>query len=153
VQLDEHIGIPVIEEQSPKGGVQLLVQLPHVVGRVRSVSQPSLGFAVQCPKPLAQAEGWIMQAPETHWTAGDTDPARTWGRVLQSNPQAPQFLASVCVLTHLASQRFGVGAVQLGTQVKGVVEVEHAGAVEGHGLVQLPHVRGSVRFASHPSSG
>jgi hypothetical protein len=57
VQLDEHVGIPVIEEQSPKGGVQTLVQLPQVAGRVRSVSHPSVGFAVQCPKPLAQAEG------------------------------------------------------------------------------------------------
>jgi hypothetical protein len=73
--------------------------------------------------------------------------------VLQLNPQAPQLVGSVCVLTHLELQRFGVEPVQLGTQVKGVVDVEHAGALEGHELAQLPHVRGSDRFASQPSSG
>jgi hypothetical protein len=57
VQLDEHLATPPIVVQSPSGGAQVIVQLPQVEGRVKSVSQPSLGSIVQCPKPLTHAEG------------------------------------------------------------------------------------------------
>lgn len=153
VQLDEHVGTPVDDEQRPSGAAHRLVQLPHVAGSVKFVSQPSLGFVVQCPNPLTQADGCTTQAPETHWTA--VEPAFTLGSSVQSNaePHPPQFWGSRCVSTHLEPQRFDVGATQLGTQVNGVVEVEHTEAVAGHALVQLPQVRASVRFASQPSSG
>ena len=55
--------------------------------------------------------------------------------------------------THCEPHRVGVGETQFGTQVKGVVEVEHTEAVAGQALVQLPQVRAVVKFASHPSSG
>lgn len=94
-----------------------------------------------------------MQAPVTHCTAGATEPDLTLGSALQSNPHAPQFLGSRWVSTHCDPQRFGVGDRQLGTQVKGVVDVEQTEAVAGHALLQLPHVRAFVRLASQPSSG
>jgi hypothetical protein len=72
---------------------------------------------------------------------------------LQSKPHAPQFFGSRCVSTHFEPQRFGAGVAQLGTQVNGEVDVEQTDAVAGHALVQLPHVRASVRLASQPSSG
>lgn len=155
MQLDEHVGTPVIDEQSPVGATHRLVQLPQVAGKVKLVSQPSLGFDEQCPNPLTHADGCTTHAPATHWTAGATDPALTLGSSVQSKvePHPPQFCGSRCVSTHLEPQRFGVEPAQLGTQVKGVVDVEHTDAVAGHAFAQLPHVRGSVRFASHPSSG
>jgi hypothetical protein len=57
MQLDEHLATPPIVEHSPSGGEQVIVQLPQVAGRVKSVSQPSLGSIVQCPKPLTHADG------------------------------------------------------------------------------------------------
>ncbi|HVY37319.1 MAG TPA: hypothetical protein VHM31_05270 [Polyangia bacterium] len=48
-QLDAQVGAPVVVEHRPSGAVQLFVQLPHVAGRVKSVSQPSSGFDEQCP--------------------------------------------------------------------------------------------------------
>jgi hypothetical protein len=77
----------------------------------------------------------------------------TLGSALQSKPQAPQFFGSCCVSTHLETQRFGVGVMQFGTHANGEVDVEQTDAVAGQALVQLPHVRASVRFASQPSSG
>jgi hypothetical protein len=56
-QLDEHLATPPIVVQSPRGGVQVIVQLPQLEGRVKSVSQPSFGSMVQCPKPLTHADG------------------------------------------------------------------------------------------------
>jgi hypothetical protein len=91
MQLDEHIGCPPVAEHSPSGAVHRLLQLPQVAGRVRSVSHPSLGLVEQWPNPLTQPEGWMLQAPLTHWTAGGIDPAFTLVSLLQSKLQAPQF--------------------------------------------------------------
>jgi hypothetical protein len=80
-------------------------------------------------------------------------PGFTWGSAAQSNPQAPQFFVSVCVSMHRPAHSFGVGARQSGTHANGVVDVWHSGAVAGQAFVQLPHVRPSVKLASHPSAG
>jgi hypothetical protein len=56
-QLEEHIGETPAVEQRPVGDMHVFVQLPQVWVRVRSVSQPSSGFAVQCPNPLEHPVG------------------------------------------------------------------------------------------------
>jgi hypothetical protein len=66
VQLDEHVGTPVVEEQRPSGAAHALVQLPHVAGSVTLVSQPSLGLDEQWPNPLTQAAGCKAHAPAMH---------------------------------------------------------------------------------------
>jgi len=77
----------------------------------------------------------------------------TLGKVAQSKPQVPQFLGSVWVSTQVRVHSVGVGAEQFGVQMKGVDEVWQRGEVAGQALTQLPHVRGSLRLASQPSSG
>jgi hypothetical protein len=152
-QLDEHLPTPPLVEQRPSGGVQDTLQPPQVAGRVKSVSHPSFGLDVQCPNPERHAEGWRTHAPPTHCTEGLVTPGLTWGSAAQSNPHAPQFFGSVCVSMHRPSHSFGVGVRQSGTHENGVVDVWHSGAVAGQACVQLPHVCGSVRLASHPSVG
>jgi hypothetical protein len=76
-QLDEHLPTPPFVEQRPSGDVQDTEQLPQVAARVRSVSHPSLGLAVQWPNPERHAEGWMTHAPATHCTEGVVTPGLT----------------------------------------------------------------------------
>jgi len=57
VQLEEHMAGPPAVEQRAVGATHMFMQLPQVVGLVRSVSHPSSGLAEQWPKPLAQPDG------------------------------------------------------------------------------------------------
>lgn len=90
-QLEAHVTPPEVE-QSAVGALQTLLQLPQLIGCVRSVSQPLFGLVEQCPVPLTHAEGWSTHAPAVHCTAGGTEPCFTLGNELQSWPQLPQFL-------------------------------------------------------------
>jgi hypothetical protein len=49
--------LPVLSLTQATPAAQRLKQLPQVSGRVRSVSQPSLGLEVQCTNPITQSEG------------------------------------------------------------------------------------------------
>jgi hypothetical protein len=48
VQLDEHVGAPVVVEQSAVGAAHVLPHWPQLAERVRSVSQPSSARVEQC---------------------------------------------------------------------------------------------------------
>jgi hypothetical protein len=152
-QLDEHIGEPLVVEQSAVGAVHAFVQLPQVWGRVRSVSQPSSGLDEQCPKPLAQPAAWMTHAPATHCTAGAVAPGFTLGKEVQAWPHAPQFFASVIRFTHWVPHTFGDDPLQLGRQLAGWVWVEQSGVAPLQARVQLPQCAGVVRAASQPSLG
>ena len=46
-QLDAQAGVPLVVEHNAVGATQVLVQLPHVAGLVRSVSQPASALVEQ----------------------------------------------------------------------------------------------------------
>ena len=134
VQLDEHLGTPVLDVQLPSGATHRLVQLPQVAEAARLVSQPSLARAEQWPKPVAQALAGIEHAPAWHWMP--VAPALTLGSAAQMKPQVPQLAASDCRSTHFEPQRLGAGAAQLEEQVGAPVVDEHRAVGAAHAF---PH--------------
>ena len=102
--------------------------------------------------PDTQPAGWITHEPDTHWTAGAVAPGLTFMSAPQSWLHAPQFLASVILLTHFVPQTSGVDPPQLGRQVAGVLCNEQSGVAPLHNSEQLPQLAGVLRSASQPSS-
>jgi hypothetical protein len=68
-QLATQVRAPLELEQRGVGATQLFVQLPHVSGRPRLVSQPSSPLDVQWAKPSAQPPAGTQQLPARHSTA------------------------------------------------------------------------------------
>src|SRR5262249_39932468 len=129
---------------------QLVVQLPHVAGRVISVSQPSSARLEQCANPERQARGGTTQTPETH--SIPAAPGATFGKAVQSRPHVPQVFGSAWRLTQLLTQRSLVGAVQDETHFDPAEVLEQSGIWLGHRTPQVPQLVALARFASHPSS-
>jgi hypothetical protein len=153
LQDDEQAGVLPAVEHRPVGLTHCFEQLPQVSGFVRSVSQPSSGVVVQWPNPVTQPAGWMTHLPAVHWTAGAVAPGFTWFSLLQSWLHTPQFLTSVCLLTHMVPQTSGDVPPQLGKQLAGGGCVEQRGVAPPHMSEQLPQLAGVLRSASHPSSG
>ncbi len=65
-QLDEHIGAPLVVEQSAVGAVHLVVQPPQVSGLAKLASQPRSGLPAQCANPDRHDVGGIEQTPAVH---------------------------------------------------------------------------------------
>ncbi len=148
-QLDEHIGVPVVVEQSAVGATHWLVQLPQVAGTLRLVSQPRLPLPEQCAKPATHDAAGIEHTPLTHWTEA---PGLTLGSAPQLKPQLPQLAGSVLRSTHLVEHRSGAGATQLDEHIGAPLVVEHSAVGAAHFVVQLPQVDGLLRLASQPRS-
>jgi hypothetical protein len=91
----EHSGVPA---------GHTLPQPPQLLTLEMSVSQPVLGFVVQCAHPAAQVLNW--HTPPLHVV----EPA-TCASAEQSKPQLPQFFASLWVLVQTPPQLFGVDPV------------------------------------------
>jgi hypothetical protein len=127
------------------------VQLPQLVGAARSASQPSFGLVEQWPCPGVQALAGPTQAPERH--SMPIAPGFTFGRVVQSWPQAPQFFGSDALSTQLALHASGAGATQLETQLAEPLAAAQSpvGAVQE--CPQEPQFATLERKASQPSSG
>ena len=149
-QLDEHIGTPVVVEHSAVGATHLLVQLPHVAGTLRLVSQPLLPVPVQWANPPAHDVAGIEHTPLTHWTEA---PGLTLGSAPQLKPHEPQLSGSVLRSTHLVVHRSGAGATQLDEHIGAPLVVEHSPVGAVHLVVQLPHDAALLRLVSHPRSG
>jgi hypothetical protein len=149
-QLDEHTGAPVVVEHSAVGAWHLLVQLPHVVGLDRLVSQPRSGLPAQCANPDTHDVGGIEQTPARHMTGA---PGFTLGRAAQLWPQDPQLSGSDLKSTHLVPQRSGDGLTQLDEHIGAPVVVEHRAVGATHALPHLPQFVAVARSVSQPSSG
>jgi hypothetical protein len=149
-QLDEQVGTPVVVEQSPVGETHTLVQLPHVAGRLRLVSQPALPDPVQCANPDAHDVDGIEHTPFTQLTVA---PGLTLGNAPQLNPQLPQLSGSLLRSTHLVLHRSGAGDTQLDEQIGAPLVVEQRPVGDTHLVVQLPHVLGLAKLDSQPRSG
>jgi hypothetical protein len=149
-QLDEQTGKPVVDDgaQFAVGAAHLVVQLPQVAGKVRSVSQPRLPLPEQWAKPATHDVDGIEHTPFTQLTVALV---LTCGSALHLNPQVPQLFGSVLRSTHLVVQRSGAGATQLDEQVGTPVVVEHSAVGAAQALVQLPQVAGKLRLVSQPA--
>jgi len=79
-------------------------------------------------------------------------PTLTPGRVVQSCPQAPQFVGDDFTSTHFVPHRSGAGAAQLDEQTGVLLLVEHSAVGAAQVLPHWPQFCGWVRSASHPSS-
>ena len=87
---------------------QTVAQPPQLAGLLISVSQPSLAFAEQCIQPAAHDDSGTEHAPALQ-AAGPF----TFFSDVQSWPQLPQFLGSVCVFVHVTPQLSGVAPEHL----------------------------------------
>jgi hypothetical protein len=149
-QLDEQAkAVPDIE-QSAVGATQVFPQEPQFACVLRSVSQPSSGRVEQCPKPAEQAAAGTTQAPELHVTP--VAPGLTFGSVVQSWPQVPQFLGSDVRLTQLEPQMLAVGATQLEAHLGPVADVAQRAVGAAHVTPHVPQLFESSRLVSQPSS-
>jgi hypothetical protein len=82
IQLDEQAGVLLVVEQSAVGATQAFPHWPQFVGWVRSVSQPSSGFAVQWVNPAVHADAGMEQMPA--WQVIPVTPGLTLGSPEQS---------------------------------------------------------------------
>ena len=149
-QLDEHVGAPVVVEQSAVGATQLLVQLPQVAGVLRFVSQPRSGLPPQWANPETHDVGGMEQTPERHWTVA---PDLTLGSAPQLWPQDPQFAPSELKSTQRDPHRLGDGATQLDEQAGAPVVVEQRPVGATQAVPHLPQLVMVERLVSQPSSG
>jgi len=149
-QLDEQVKVVPFIEQSAVGATQVFPHAPQLDCVLRSVSQPSSGRVEQCPKPEAQAAAGTTQAPELHVTP--VAPGLTFGSVVQSWPQVPQFFGSDFKSTQVETQTSGVGAAQLAEHCGPVAVDAHKDTVDAHFMPQLPQVCESSKLVSQPSS-
>jgi hypothetical protein len=137
-------------EQSAAGAAQVLPQAPQLSGVLRLVSQPSSARVEQCAKPAAQAAGGTLHRPDLHVIP--VAPAATFGSVVQSCPQEPQFDTFEAKSRQVLPQEFGVALGQLDTHCGPLAPAAHFDAAVEHFCVQLPQVWASSREVSHPSS-
>ena len=87
------------------------------------------------------------------WQEIPVAPTLTWGKTVQSVPQVPQFLGSLCSATQLVPQVSGVVPLQFAVHLGEPDVEEQTGIGVAHAVAQEPHVFESLRLASHPSLG
>jgi len=126
---------------------QVAIVAPSVTGQgVHDVPQLAATPLLEQVAPLSQVWNPLLQLDVHVLIAHDAEPFAGTGHAL---PQAPQLALLEVVSTHVPLHELSVAGVHPSVHAP----PEQSGVEPEHCVVQLPHVCGEVRFASHPSLG